>query len=987
MESIRPDNYNLIYHAQRWGDQSLPGDSSARLFEDLSERIILDLRPRSALDAGCGGGHLVKALRQRGVEAWGMDSSETAIQKVLPESQPFCRVGSILDPLPQSAYDLIICIDVIEHLTAEEAVRGIENLSLHCDDILFSSLPLDSSDTPHITTQPPEYWAVIFSRFGFIHDLEFDASFVSPWAMRFMKTQLLLEDRISLYERKIWQLSQEAALRRELSVEYKNELARKEMDLQYWKPTRLQAELDAVRNSTSWRLITHLQHFRERIIPLGSRRESAMRQAFRGVQVLRREGIIGSFVFSYQKLYGGLVRSTSKRWHKYRLRHSPLVKTEQGFEISSLVIRPPLEPHTANVDIIICVHNALEDTRQCLESLIEHTTQPYQLILVDDGSGEQTSKYLREFAAAHSSVLLRSEQPTGYPLSANRGMSSSSAEYLVLLNSDTILTPEWLDRLVACIQSDVRIGAVGPLSNTASWQSVPRIEENGDWASNPLPGGMSPAGMAQWIASKSARLYVDMPLLNGFCLLIRRKLLDEVGLFDVANFSQGYGEEDDLILRARKKGWKMALADDVYIYHAQSSSYSTDQRHALSERAQKILRRKHGERMLSQSVQFCRDDLVLEGIRARAGVLNGRQQSIRAGLERLGGKLLFVLPSGYSTSCSGTALRSECLALLQMGVKIALFHPIPQADEFSSFFPELAPYTIIGNQKELLSHLDSFDAIVGTDPAIVGWLNPISGIENPPTLGYYVQNFRPLMNGRVGDKNLSATEPLILTRNMLLFTDTAWSQQTIKRTTGHESAVIGPCVDIDLFRPRPQNRLQWPLAPLSLTAVLNVDTASDEPARSIELLKQACHKYRGEIEINLLIGSQDDTVFKDLIKEFPNKGYGKLSPGERANLLSRTDIYFELPSDQFNTQAVMEAMASGCAVIVPQPGGAISYAVNEHNSLIIDTSTPDNVWAALQRLIDDEKLRYYLRRSAVHDSCNYFPEHAALNMLNVLFRS
>jgi GT2 family glycosyltransferase/SAM-dependent methyltransferase len=984
MTSYYQDNFNLIYHTMRWGDQAFPDDSTTGSIDRLAERIMLDLQPATVLDAGCGSGYLVRALRNRGVEAWGIDSSETSIGKMLPESQPYCRVGSILESLPQPHFDLVICIDVVEHLSPEEAIRAVENLCQHTDDILFSSFPLDSNDPPHVTFQPPEYWAAIFNRYGFIHDLEFDTSFIAPWAMRFLKAKLQSEDQISMFERKIWQLSQEAALRRELTVEYKNELARKEMELQYWKPKHLQAELDAIRNSTSWRFITHLQHLRERIIPLGSRRESAMRKIFRGVQVLRREGILGFFALSFQKLYARLVISTSKRWHIYRLRHSTLSAAGQVGEISGLVDRPRLEVHSANVDIIICVHNALDDSRHCLESLLEHTTQPYKLILVDDGSGEPTAQYLGEFAALHNTVLLRSDQPTGYPSAANRGMHASSADFLVLLNSDTILTPDWLDRLIACIQTDDKIGVVGPLSNTASWQSVPKIEDNGDWASNPLPGGVSPADMAQLIASKSARLYMDMPLLNGFCLLIRRKLLDQVGLFDEASFSQGYGEEDDLILRARNQGWKMALADDAYIYHAQSKSYSTDQRLALSERAQKILRKKHGEKMLSQSVCYCREDLVLEGIRARAGVLFGRQQSIQAGLRRINGKLLFVLPT-VNSSASVTALRSECLALQEMGVKVALFHPIQQADEYRIFFPELAPYTVIGNQKELLTHYDGFDAIVVTDPAIVAWLNPISAVENHPTLAYYVQNFGPLMNGKTGDQSQSVSEPLFLTPDMLLFTDTAWSQQMIKRTTGQESAVIGPCVDIDLFRPRPQKRLLWPLGPLTITAMLIVDSESNEPIRTIQLLKQACHKYRGEIEITLLCRSQDETACKDLITDFPNKWYGILSPDKRANLLSQTDIFIEMPSYQLNAQAIMEAMACGCAVIFPQDGAALSYALTDHNSMIVDTANFDNVWASLQRLIDDEKLRDRLRHNAIHDVCAFFPEQAALNMLYKLF--
>jgi glycosyltransferase involved in cell wall biosynthesis len=151
------------------------------------------------------------------------------------------------------------------------------------------------------------------------------------------------------------------------------------------------------------------------------------------------------------------------------------------------------------------------------------------------------------------------------------------------------------------------------------------------------------------------------------------------------------------------------------------------------------------------------------------------------------------------------------------------------------------------------------------------------------------------------------------------------------------------------------------------------------------LLKQACDKYRGEIEINLLGGSQDDMAFNDLIKNFPNKWYEILSPEKRANLLSQTDIFIELPSYQFNAQTIMEAMACGCAVIVPQNSGATTYAVNEHNSLLVDTSAVENIWAALQRLIEDEKLRDRVRHNAIHDICSFFPERAALNMLNALF--
>src|SRR5690606_36684009 len=120
-----------------------------------------------------------------------------------------------------------------------------------------------------------------------------------------------------------------------------------------------------------------------------------------------------------------------------------------------------------------------------------------------------------------------------------------------------------LDRLIAWAESDARIDIAGPLSNTASWHSVPEIALGADWAENPLPPGLDLHEWAVALARHSARLYPSMPLLNGFCLLIRRAVLDEVGFFDEERFAAGYGEENDYCLRARAAGWRLALADDT----------------------------------------------------------------------------------------------------------------------------------------------------------------------------------------------------------------------------------------------------------------------------------------------------------------------------------------------------------------------------------------------------------------------------------------
>lgn len=94
---------------------------------------------------------------------------------------------------------------------------------------------------------------------------------------------------------------------------------------------------------------------------------------------------------------------------------------------------------------------------------------------MDDGSCDDTRAYLREFCAEQFATLLRNETAMGYTFAANQGMRASSAGYVILLNSDTIVTLGWLEKMVACAESDPKVGLVGPLSNTASWQSVPKV--------------------------------------------------------------------------------------------------------------------------------------------------------------------------------------------------------------------------------------------------------------------------------------------------------------------------------------------------------------------------------------------------------------------------------------------------------------------------------------------------------------------------------
>lgn len=275
-----------------------------------------------------------------------------------------------------------------------------------------------------------------------------------------------------------------------------------------------------------------------------------------------------------------------------------------------------------NVDVVVCVHNALEDVKRCLDSVLKYSGSQYSLIIVDDGSAEDTRDFLADFARNNKVKFIHNEQALGYTFAANIGLRNSSSDYAVLLNSDTIVTHGWLDKMVCCGESDSKIGLVGPLSNTASWQSVPKISENGDWAENILPENIDLEQLAKLISQDSEKMYPKIPLLNGFCLMIKRAVIDDLGYFDEENFGRGYGEENDYCLRAGKNGWSLAVADDTYIFHSQSKSYSSEKRKILSDLAGKTLEKKHGKEIIQEGVECCAKNKVMEGIRVRIGIIS-----------------------------------------------------------------------------------------------------------------------------------------------------------------------------------------------------------------------------------------------------------------------------------------------------------------------------------------------------------------------------
>jgi SAM-dependent methyltransferase len=179
-------------------------------FGAIADSIIRQLKPASVLDAGCAMGFLVEALRQRGVEAWGVDVSEYAISQVHESVRDYCRVASLADPLPRR-YDLITCVEVIEHIPATETDKVVANLCDATDRLLLSTSPLDYSEPTHVNVQPPEAWSAALAREGFLRDLDHDASYLTPWAALYTRTDEPMPETVRRYDRAWWRLKWEVS--------------------------------------------------------------------------------------------------------------------------------------------------------------------------------------------------------------------------------------------------------------------------------------------------------------------------------------------------------------------------------------------------------------------------------------------------------------------------------------------------------------------------------------------------------------------------------------------------------------------------------------------------------------------------------------------------------------------------------------------------------------------------------------------------------
>lgn len=248
-----------------------------------------------------------------------------------------------------------------------------------------------------------------------------------------------------------------------------------------------------------------------------------------------------------------------------------------------------IPPAAKPVDVIVPVYRDFACTRACIEAVLSSCIRaPFRLVVINDASPEPSlAAWLRERSETASFAYFEHAQNRGFVATVNAAMRLHPDRDVLLLNSDTRVANDWLDRMLAHLAADPHAGTVTPFSNNATICSFPVPNRP-----NPLPVGWSVAQLDQAFAASHPGRSAELPTGVGFCLLIRRTCLDQTGLFDEQRFGRGYGEENDFCLRAQRLGWRHLLAADVFVEHSGGASFGGD-RQALQLAAARTVETLH----------------------------------------------------------------------------------------------------------------------------------------------------------------------------------------------------------------------------------------------------------------------------------------------------------------------------------------------------------------------------------------------------------
>jgi GT2 family glycosyltransferase len=404
--------------------------------------------------------------------------------------------------------------------------------------------------------------------------------------------------------------------------------------------------------------------------------------------------------------------------------HGPLLQgSPVSFDIPAPLENPtPIEP---GIDIIIPVYRDAQGVQACLRSVVDSLPRnrtPARIVVVNDASPEpQLVLWLQSLAAAGRIELLHNRYNLGFIETVNRGLRAGRRDAL-MLNADTLVHGDWLDRLVAALDTSQDVASVMPWSNNAEIGSLAPREK--DAPCTPADLALIDTAAARLRAAGETR---DMPLPTniGFAMLMRRKVLDRIGLLDGEALTRGYNEEVDWCLRTRAAGFRHMLATGVFVAHKGSASFGPEKQ--LRVRQNRAVIAARYPRYYAEYFDFLRRDPLRD---ARRKLLD----AIRHSGSRWPGETAAKQPQVDRNAALKTKRRRIPVWILQPGSEHEA-QVLARARRLASATEDTTRLLVFGNASEALWHTGVVDVIPPSknpdEPLADEVLASLAGCESP----------------------------------------------------------------------------------------------------------------------------------------------------------------------------------------------------------------------------------------------------------------
>jgi GT2 family glycosyltransferase/glycosyltransferase involved in cell wall biosynthesis len=650
------------------------------------------------------------------------------------------------------------------------------------------------------------------------------------------------------------------------------------------------------------------------------------------------------------------------------------------------------------VDVVVPVFNALALVRECVHSILADT-QParFRLWLIDDAGDATTAAFLRDTVARDPRAeYVRNEVNVGFLGSANRGMGLGAAEFVVVVNSDVIVTPGWLQRMLVCARSDPRIASVNPLTNRASQIDLA------------MPPGANFRSLARHLETRSPS-YPDIVTGVGFCLLLRRAALEQVGLFDPV-YGKGYCEESDLCMRLTTSGWRTVVADNAYLYHRGSGSFADRDARYLQNR--KVFDARWGAEYRRQFRDFraraplaslrrelanvqrwnprpavwstlreMRAALRKRSVRVLAKsalgarrILSSRRvlpdQALLARMAAGAPRVTYLLHSAVVAGgvMSVIQLVNE-LVLLGVEARIAALFLDPAV---RGWMPLLSEPIVFGSERELLAAMPQTDIVVATHWSTARWAQALTASGRAGAAAYFLQDYEPWF---FPEENAAARRRVVDTYHDFdhLIVKSRWLQDLLAQHA-KQTYLVPLGLDLGVFYPRDVARCASRIVAMARPGT---------PRRGFPVLAEVLRRVaRHRPDVEIVLFGEEHLPLDVLPARVRNLGV--VSDRNRlAELYSSAAVFVDTSDFQGFGRCALEAMACGAAAVVTDVGGVGEYARDGDTTL---TASPGDVAAladAVLALLDDVELRSRIATQGRVEASRFCHKREALHTRDV----